>query len=81
MMNGDVEGAITDFTTLIESPMDTWEAKDSKAVYYWNRGLVKQVKRDWDGAIADYSEALKLKPGYAEAAKGLDLVKKAKENH
>jgi TPR repeat len=34
-----------------------------------NRGATKQAKGDLDGAIADYSKAIELKPDFAEAYK------------
>ena len=34
---------------------------------YWERGSFKAVKKDYDGAIADYNEALKLVPGFVAA--------------
>jgi tetratricopeptide (TPR) repeat protein len=31
------------------------------------RGLAKQSKGDWDGAIADYSKAIELNPKFSDA--------------
>jgi tetratricopeptide (TPR) repeat protein len=36
-------------------------------VEYLNRGNAKYDKGDWDGAIADYNQAIELKPDYAAA--------------
>ena len=37
------------------------------AVAFTNRGLAHKSKGQWDRAIADFSEAIRLKPGLAEA--------------
>ena len=34
---------------------------------YYNRASAREEKRDLDGAIKDYDEAIRLKPDYAEA--------------
>jgi len=57
---GDYEGAIADYTTVIElSPY-----KHSKVVGYHCRGNVKLQKGDNDGAIADFDTVLKMSPGH-----------------
>ncbi len=69
---GDLEGAIADFTKTIELRPDFMAA-------YVNRGIAKQAKRDLDGAIADFTKAIELQPdnvaahvcrGSAKHAKG-----------
>jgi tetratricopeptide (TPR) repeat protein len=69
---GDLDGAIADFTKVIELK------PDFMAVYI-NRGIAKQAKRDLDGAIADFTKAIELQPdnvaayvcrGSAKHAKG-----------
>ncbi|MDQ7017895.1 MAG: tetratricopeptide repeat protein [Robiginitomaculum sp.] len=45
---------------------DTLTKKDRAATYV-NRGIVRAYLEDYDGALADYAEALKLSPDLAEA--------------
>jgi tetratricopeptide (TPR) repeat protein len=47
---------------------------------YYNRGVAKGAKGDLDGAIADYSKAIELKPDYAEPYNNRGIVKGAKED-
>jgi tetratricopeptide repeat protein len=41
------------------------------AFVYNNRGVAKGLKGDFDGAIADLTKAIELKPDFAFAYKGL----------
>jgi tetratricopeptide (TPR) repeat protein len=50
---GDLDGAITDFTRAIEL-----NSKDDAP--YFNRALAKRLKKDAAGAIADYTRAIEL---------------------
>ena len=69
---GDLDGAMSDFTSAID--------KDPLcAPAHYNRALVWDRKGDFDAAILDFSEAIKIEPndapsfacrGYARAAKG-----------
>ncbi|MDP6380923.1 MAG: tetratricopeptide repeat protein, partial [Phycisphaerae bacterium] len=45
------------YARLMPNDAETW----------YNRGLVKSKKGDHDGAFADYNEAIRLKPDWAEA--------------
>jgi tetratricopeptide (TPR) repeat protein len=45
------------------------------AIDYFNRGLAKQKSGDYQGAIADYNQAIKLKPDDAKAYSNRGLVK------
>src|ERR1039458_7799124 len=45
---------------------------------YFNRGNVKAQKGDLDGAMADYTKAIELKPDYAKAYSNRGLVKRGK---
>ncbi len=45
---------------------DAMTKKDLAATYV-NRGIVRAYLEDYDGALADYEEALKLRPDLAEA--------------
>ena len=58
--NGDLNGAIVDYTKAIELKPDFAEA-------YFHRGYAKKGNGDLDGAIADYSKAIELKPNFAWA--------------
>jgi tetratricopeptide (TPR) repeat protein len=77
---GDWDDIIADFTRAHEleaaamrSPMKddlgipkiNFAAQLAEA--YFDRGGAKVSKSDWDGAIADYSAAIQLKPDYPEA--------------
>jgi tetratricopeptide (TPR) repeat protein len=46
------------------------------AVDYYNRGVARQAIGDLDGAKADCSKALALKPDFADAKKALDELKR-----
>ena len=43
-----------------------WELRDNPDAYF-NRGIAHRAKGDLDGALADYTEAIRLKPDYALA--------------
>src|SRR2546427_5127042 len=49
------------------------DARD-KAIKHFNRGFRLEVKGDIDGAIAEYSEALRLKPDYHQGHNNLGNV-------
>jgi tetratricopeptide (TPR) repeat protein len=48
---------------------------------YFNGGATKVKKGDWDGAIADFSEAIQLKPGYFQAYNDRGIAKERKGDH
>src|SRR5262245_21460172 len=48
------------------------------AVAFNARGMAKFVKRDYDGAIADFDSALRISPGFAEAHFWCGIVWEAK---
>lgn len=51
---------------------------DPQHIYaYNNRGIARRNKRDYEGAIADYTEAIRLKPLYAEAYYNRSLAREA----
>jgi tetratricopeptide (TPR) repeat protein len=68
---GDLDGALADYTKVIEIKPDDCEA-------YSSRGLVKFQKGDYDGAIADCSKAIEIKPDYAGAYVNRGLVEHQK---
>jgi tetratricopeptide (TPR) repeat protein len=71
--NGDLDGAIDDYTKAIELKSD-----DAKA--YNNRGLTKDKKGDLDGALADLSKAIVLNPKLAQIYFNRGNVKKEKND-
>ena len=56
---------------------DAIELKPDAEAYY-NRGIAKRAKGDLDGAIADYTKAIELKPDYAVAYSNRGAAKQAK---
>jgi Flp pilus assembly protein TadD len=54
------------------------ELKPDFANTYNLRGIAKKSKKDFDGAIADYSKAIELKPDSIAAYKNRGNAKKAK---
>jgi len=68
---GDREGALADYTKVIELDPRNVGA-------YNNRGNRKRDKGDLDGAIADYTRALEVNPRYALAYNNRGLVRKQK---
>ena len=52
---GDLDGAIEDFTRAIERSNGMMQV-----VVYNNRANARMGKNDWDGAIADYTRSLEL---------------------
>ena len=46
---------------------DVTEASRLRVTAYFYRGLTRDGKKDWDGAIADYSQAITLDPTRASA--------------
>lgn len=68
---GDLDGAIAEFTKVIQLEPDYAEA-------YYNRGVMKQGKGDDDGAIADYNNAIQIKPDHASAYNNRGAAKQGK---
>jgi tetratricopeptide (TPR) repeat protein len=69
--NGDLDGAITDYTKAIESD-------PRYALAYYNRGVARHDKGDLDGAIADYTKAIEIDPRDASAYNNRGFTRKAK---
>ncbi|MDX2031864.1 MAG: tetratricopeptide repeat protein [Blastocatellia bacterium] len=68
---GDLERAIRAYDLAIRSltqPVDGAESirviDPGAAPYYYNRGVAHYDRRNWEGALADFSEALRLNPRY-----------------
>ncbi|MBM4038068.1 MAG: tetratricopeptide repeat protein [Planctomycetes bacterium] len=74
MANGDVDGAMADFTEAIRLEPGDFQT------HRW-RGHLKCEKGDYDGAIADYTKAIELKPDYAEAYQLRAFTRKAKGDY
>ena len=66
---GDHNGAIADFTKVIEL-----KPNNSKAFY--NRGWNKDSLKDYYGAISDYTKAIELNPKYSIAYFNRGLLKR-----
>jgi tetratricopeptide (TPR) repeat protein len=62
---GKYEDAINLYTKAIEMYPKTERIKISEA--YFNRGINKRYLNNLLGAISDYSEAIKIRPGYSKA--------------
>ena len=60
----DWDQQIRSCTALIQSVRETTH---NRAIAYYNRGLAYRAKGDNDRAIADYSEAIRLRPKYMYA--------------
>ena len=57
---GDYQGAIADFTKVIEIDPQSADA-------YHNRGTAKDDLEDYQGAIADYTKVIEINPQFASA--------------
>ncbi len=68
---GDIEGAIVDYTEAIRL-----NPNDSNA--YFNRGFARETRGDVDEAIADYTEAIRLNPNDATAYNNRGIGHKAR---
>ncbi|MBR8841214.1 MAG: tetratricopeptide repeat protein, partial [Stigonema ocellatum SAG 48.90 = DSM 106950] len=62
----DWDKAITNFSDALIQVKDPIKALDQSIVYFY-RGNAYSEKKDYDRAIADYNQALKLDPNYAKA--------------
>ena len=71
---GDWQGAIADFTKVIE-------IYPRYAVAYYNRGLAKDYLKDYRGAIADYTKAIEYNPNYAYAYSNRGNIKGELKDH
>ena len=92
----DYSGAIADFTEAIELnekikiTKDDWPIitfKDGGSIgdidcdYYYNRGMARYKLQDYSGAIADYTEAIRIEPGYAKAYNNRGIAKVKLKNY
>ena len=71
--------AIVSFTNAIEN----YSIEDSylKAEAYYNRGIQKRHLEDYNGAIADYTQSIKLRPDYYKAYNNRGFVKQLMKNY
>ena len=72
--NGDLDGAITDYSEAIRLKPDFFAA-------WGNRGNAWRVKGEYDKAIADYSEVIRLQPNDGKAWNNRGSIWHAKGNH
>jgi tetratricopeptide (TPR) repeat protein len=66
---GDIDLAIADYTQAIRIDATLVPA-------YNNRGNAYYTKKEYQQAVIDYTQALKLEPNNAEAKKGLEEARK-----
>ena len=71
--NGDMNGAIADFSRVIE-----FEPKSESAVY--SRGITRLQKGDYDAAIADLNRVIELSPNTADYYSDRGLAKLRKHD-
>ena len=64
-----------DVLTAIDSPLSKATVSSKSADEFFNNGLKKYNKKDLQGAIADYNEAIRLNLNYANAYMGRGLAK------
>lgn len=76
---GDREAAISLYTKAIEN----YPIEDSymKSEAFYNRGLNKRYLNNFNGAIADYTEAIKLRPDYYKAYNNRGFAKMQIEDY
>ncbi|MEB3338225.1 MAG: tetratricopeptide repeat protein [Leptolyngbyaceae bacterium] len=53
--------------TIVQAEMPSTAIAQTSAVEFYNRGVDKANKKDYKGAIADYTQAIQLNPKYAIA--------------
>jgi tetratricopeptide (TPR) repeat protein len=75
--NSTDDQTIAGCTALIKSGR---ESKHNLAVDYNNRGLAFYGKHDYDHAIGDYNQALRIDPNFAQAYNGRCAAQNAKGN-
>ena len=78
---GLVPSAVVTFAVLFVmiAAFRSWTTSHG-AIFYYNRGIAKQVKGNLDGAIADYDRAIELNPRYAHAYTNRGRAKRVKGN-
>jgi len=63
----DWNGAIARFSDALSQTIERVPALDQSTVYFY-RGVAYEQKDDYDHAIADYDQAIKLRPNYSACA-------------
>lgn len=69
---GDGEGALRDFSRAIG-------LERKGALYFYNRGFLRQGQGRLHDAEADYAQALRIDPGHTGARRGLEMIRQARQ--
>ena len=62
--SSDPDSSIRGCSRIIKKPL---VARANRAIAYYNRGVAYANKGDYERAIADFGQAIRLRPDYAEA--------------
>jgi tetratricopeptide (TPR) repeat protein len=76
--SGDTDSRIAGCTALIQAGQDTTK---NLSVIYNNRGSAYNGKRDYDRAIQDYNEAIRLNPSYSYTYRERGLAYNGKRDY
>jgi len=52
------------------------EFKPDNASAYYNRGIAKKTKKDYEGALADFKKVLELQPGDSRSKTNIEELER-----